>query len=227
LKPYARTSTSPTLTPRPLMAASGSRSGSAAAPTRGIHKPDDSEAKEPRESSEGSKQRRRKTMLQPKRVKYRRPHSLRYEGHAKGGLSVDFGEYGLVALEGATTSPITKSKPPVLCSPVTPTGLAKSGSESSRRWRKPRSRPKSVWAAAKAIPEGWVAVVKKGKFSSKSAASRGQDERSPQDGWITNFRFGPRSSREPRLSLKLKSSRWKLSTNPPSMRNQGRGCRTA
>ena len=39
-------------------------------------------------------------MLQPNRVKYRRPHSLKYEGHAKGGTNIDFGEYGLVALEG-------------------------------------------------------------------------------------------------------------------------------
>ena len=39
-------------------------------------------------------------MLQPKRVKYRRPHSLSYEGNAKGGTKVEFGEYGLVALEG-------------------------------------------------------------------------------------------------------------------------------
>ena len=39
-------------------------------------------------------------MLQPKRVKYRRPHRLSYEGKAKAGTNVDFGEYGLVALEG-------------------------------------------------------------------------------------------------------------------------------
>ncbi len=39
-------------------------------------------------------------MLQPKRVKYRRPHSLSYEGLSKAGNEVDFGEYGLQALEG-------------------------------------------------------------------------------------------------------------------------------
>ena len=37
----------------------------------------------------------------PKRTKYRRPHRVRYEGHTKGGDKVSFGEYGLVALEGA------------------------------------------------------------------------------------------------------------------------------
>ncbi len=39
-------------------------------------------------------------MLQPKRVKYRRPHSLSYEGLSKAGNEVSFGEYGLQALEG-------------------------------------------------------------------------------------------------------------------------------
>ena len=40
-------------------------------------------------------------MLQPKRVKYRRPHIIRYEGKATSGTTVAFGEYGLEALEGA------------------------------------------------------------------------------------------------------------------------------
>ena len=40
-------------------------------------------------------------MLQPKRVKYRRPHIIKYEGHCKGGATVAFGEFGLQALEGA------------------------------------------------------------------------------------------------------------------------------
>ena len=40
-------------------------------------------------------------MLQPKRVKYRRPHGIKYEGHSKAGNKIDFGEFGLQALEGA------------------------------------------------------------------------------------------------------------------------------
>ena len=40
-------------------------------------------------------------MLIPKRTKYRRPHRLSYEGHAKGGTELAFGEFGLVAKEGA------------------------------------------------------------------------------------------------------------------------------
>lgn len=39
-------------------------------------------------------------MLMPKRTKYRRPHRQSYEGRAKAGRNVDFGEYGLVAETG-------------------------------------------------------------------------------------------------------------------------------
>ena len=40
-------------------------------------------------------------MLQPKRVKYRRPHIIKYEGHCKSAPHVAFGEFGLQALEGS------------------------------------------------------------------------------------------------------------------------------
>ena len=36
-------------------------------------------------------------MLVPKRTKYRRPHRLSYEGRAKGGTTVVFGEYGITS----------------------------------------------------------------------------------------------------------------------------------
>ena len=39
--------------------------------------------------------------LIPKRTKYRRPHRLHYDGVAKGNTKVNFGEYGLMAMEGA------------------------------------------------------------------------------------------------------------------------------
>ena len=38
--------------------------------------------------------------LIPKRTKYRRPHRLHYDGVAKGNTELNFGEYGLMALEG-------------------------------------------------------------------------------------------------------------------------------
>ena len=40
-------------------------------------------------------------MLIPKRTKYRKPHRLTYEGHAKGNTELHFGEFGLKASEGA------------------------------------------------------------------------------------------------------------------------------
>lgn len=43
-------------------------------------------------------------MLMPNRVKYRRPHRLSYEGRAKAGRKLAFGEFGLVADEGAYVS---------------------------------------------------------------------------------------------------------------------------
>ena len=39
-------------------------------------------------------------MLMPKRTKYRRPHRVSFEGKAKGAKKVDFGDFGLQALEG-------------------------------------------------------------------------------------------------------------------------------
>lgn len=38
-------------------------------------------------------------MLQPKRTKYRKAHKGRIHGAAKGGTDVNFGEYGLKAIE--------------------------------------------------------------------------------------------------------------------------------
>ena len=39
-------------------------------------------------------------MMQPKRVKYRKPHRTKYDGKPKGNKYVAFGEYGLMATEG-------------------------------------------------------------------------------------------------------------------------------
>ena len=40
-------------------------------------------------------------MLLPKRTKYRKPHRVSYEGKSKGKNKLSFGEYGLVAKQGA------------------------------------------------------------------------------------------------------------------------------
>lgn len=38
-------------------------------------------------------------MMSPKRTKYRKMHKGRIKGNAKGGFSLDFGQYGLKAME--------------------------------------------------------------------------------------------------------------------------------
>ena len=38
-------------------------------------------------------------MMQPKKTKYRKQHKGRIHGNAKGGFSLDFGQFGLKALE--------------------------------------------------------------------------------------------------------------------------------
>lgn len=40
-------------------------------------------------------------MLTPKRSKYRKPHRVSYEGFAKGGYELAFGDYGMASKEGA------------------------------------------------------------------------------------------------------------------------------
>ena len=40
-------------------------------------------------------------MLMPKRTKYRKSHRRPYDGRAKGNTELHFGEYGLMAKEGA------------------------------------------------------------------------------------------------------------------------------
>ena len=43
-------------------------------------------------------------MLMPKKTKYRKPHRVSYDGHAKGNTELHFGEFGLQAKEGAWIS---------------------------------------------------------------------------------------------------------------------------
>lgn len=40
-------------------------------------------------------------MLMPKRTKYRKPHRLTYDGHARGNTTLHFGDFGLMAKSGA------------------------------------------------------------------------------------------------------------------------------
>ncbi len=101
-------------------------------------------------------------MLQPNRVKYRRPHILRYEGKAKGGTEVSFGEFGLQACEGAwiTTRQIEAAR----------VVLARYTKRGGQIWIRifphlaKTKKPAEVrMGSGKGSPEDWVAVVEQGR----------------------------------------------------------------
>ena len=101
-------------------------------------------------------------MLMPKRTKYRRPHRLSYEGKSKAGREVAFGEYGLVALEGGYVS-----SNQIEAARVAMTRYMNRG---GKVWIKifPQlaitKKPLEVrMGSGKGAPEGWVAVVQKGR----------------------------------------------------------------
>ena len=101
--------------------------------------------------------------LIPARVKYRRVHRLPYEGRAKGNTTLSFGEFGLMAREGAwiTTNQIEAAR-------VAMTRYMKRG---GKVWinifpHMPRTaKPIGVrQGKGKGAVEEWVAVVKEGKI---------------------------------------------------------------
>ena len=98
----------------------------------------------------------------PKRTKYRRPHRLSYEGKSKAGREVAFGEYGLVALQGGYVS-----SNQIEAARVAMTRYMNRGGQV---WIKifPQlaitKKPLEVrMGSGKGAPEGWVAVVQKGR----------------------------------------------------------------
>ena len=102
-------------------------------------------------------------MLTPKRTKYRRPHRISYEGRSKAGREVTFGEFGLVAEEGAY---ITNNQ--IEAARVAMTRYMKRGGKvyvnifpHLSLTKKPLETRQGK---GKGAPENWVAVVKKGKI---------------------------------------------------------------
>ena len=98
----------------------------------------------------------------PNRRKYRRPHRLSYEGKSKAGREVTFGEYGLVAMTGAYVS-----NRQIEAARVAMTRYMNRG---GNVWIKifPHlaitKKPLEVrMGSGKGAPEGWVAVVQKGR----------------------------------------------------------------
>ncbi len=101
-------------------------------------------------------------MLMPKRTKYRRPHRLSYEGRAKAGRTIEFGEYGLVAETGNYIS-----NRQIEAARVAMTRYMKRGGKVWIRIFPHLARTKKPlevrMGSGKGAPEGWVAVVKPGR----------------------------------------------------------------
>lgn len=100
-------------------------------------------------------------MLMPKRVKYRRPHKVSYEGKAKGNTELSYGSFGLQAVEGAwiTNRQIEAAR---IC-------LARYTKRQGKIWIRifphlsMSKKPLEVrMGAGKGAPDHWVAVVKNG-----------------------------------------------------------------
>ena len=101
-------------------------------------------------------------MMMPKRTKYRRPHILKYEGHAKGGTEVSFGEFGLQATEGGWISDKQIESARVCIARYTRRG--------GQVWIRifpqlcKTKRPIGLrMGSGKGSPDNWVAVVKEGR----------------------------------------------------------------
>lgn len=101
-------------------------------------------------------------MLMPKRTKYRKPHRISYEGKAKGNLTVQNGEYGLVALEGAwiTNAQIEAAR----------IAMTRHMKRVGNVWinifphlAKTKKPLEVRMGSGKGAPDSWVAVVKTGK----------------------------------------------------------------
>ena len=98
----------------------------------------------------------------PKRVKYRRPHTIKYEGKSKAGTEVSFGEFGLQATTGAwvTNRQIEAAR-------IT---LARYTKRAGKIWIRifphlsKTKKPLEVrMGSGKGSPDQWVAVVKPGR----------------------------------------------------------------
>jgi large subunit ribosomal protein L16 len=101
-------------------------------------------------------------MLSPKRVKHRKHHRGRMRGNSRGGVNVQFGEYGLKAIERGW---ITNRQ--IEAARIAMTRKIKRG---GKVWiniypDKPVTQKpaETRMGSGKGNPEGWVAVVKPGR----------------------------------------------------------------
>ena len=101
-------------------------------------------------------------MLSPKRVKHRKQHRGRMHGASRGGVDVQFGEYGLKAMEAGWIS-----NRQIEAARIAMTRKIKRG---GKVWitiypDKPYTKKpaETRMGSGKGNPEGWVAVVKPGR----------------------------------------------------------------
>ena len=100
-------------------------------------------------------------MLMPKRIKHSKHHRGRMARSDQGWHSVDFGEYGLKALEPAG-SPTARSRPPVSHDPLHEAW--RQGVDQRLPAQAVTKKPAETrMGGGKGSPEQWVAVVKPGK----------------------------------------------------------------
>jgi len=102
-------------------------------------------------------------MLSPKKIKYRKQQKGRMRGHAHRGSSLNFGEFGLQAIEcGRMTSQQIEA------ARVAMTRYVKRGAKIWIRAfpDKPFTKKpaETRMGKGKGSPEGWVAVIKPGKI---------------------------------------------------------------
>ena len=135
----------------------GGRGGQAAAAWRRTRWPG-----WPRRRAPGSLRRDLALMLSPKRVKFRKQHRGRRAGFSRGQQKVEFGEYGLKALE---TGWLTNRQ--IEAARIAMTRKIKRG---GKVWinvypDKPFTKKpaETRMGSGKGNPEGWVAVVKPGR----------------------------------------------------------------
>ncbi|AEM68544.1 50S ribosomal protein L16 [Mycoplasma putrefaciens] len=100
-------------------------------------------------------------MLMPKRTKYRKPHRVSYQGKAKGAKEINFGEFGLMALDGAWID-----NHQIEAARIAMTRYMRRDGKIWMRIYPHMSmskKPAEVrMGSGKGNPEKWVAVVKKG-----------------------------------------------------------------
>src|SRR5438045_7857372 len=101
-------------------------------------------------------------MLQPKRVKWRKEHRGRMRGNAKGGTRVEFGEFGLKALEvGWVTNRQIEAARIAMTRKIKRGGKVWINVFPDKPYTKKPAETRM--GKGKGSPEGWVAVIKPGR----------------------------------------------------------------